>query len=376
MRNRGTEIIVGAVTLLALAILIGVTVNLKSSTIFSRKYPVIGLFKDVKRLEEGAAVYIHGVVRGDVREIRPTGRADYPVRVVMMLAEGAVLHEGAKPRLITAGLIGETEINIEDPKPTAPVLKANTELLGQAMTDLSDLLEQSPEIIQDLQVTMESISGFLSDKKNQNAVANILNSMSSFTLTVNQTFGASSSDIRMAAQNVRIATEQLNRLMLRADSTLTTVGGSLASAGNRINASIDELRTSAARVLARLDAVGSQIDTAAARANRLLDTADQILTENRVEARQAVEGLSSATVHLSRILGRIDQGQGTLGEVLIGPDAYKELSTSIEGLSKSVEVVQRLVEGLDRWLTGVGRREATIDIPYEVPPPAKPGRRK
>jgi phospholipid/cholesterol/gamma-HCH transport system substrate-binding protein len=360
MSYRKTEVIVGIFTLLALALLVGVTVNLKKSTLFSRKYPVYAYFKDVKRLEEGAPVYVHGVVRGDVRKLEATGRKQYPVRVTMMLSRGTVLHERAKPRIVVAGLVGETEINIEDTSPTAPVLDPYASIYGEPLMDINDVLAQAPGVIENIQESVAAINEIVSDEQNRRAVSDILVSASSITLKLNTTLGSSAADLAETIHNVRDATAQLNRLLTRTDSILTTVGGQVVSASQNLNTVISELRTSAAHIVAR-------VDTTTADAERLIATADLMLSENRDDVRRAVEGLTSASVHLGRILDRIDAGSDTMADILLGAEAAEDLSRSLDKLEGSLGILRRWLDGVDRWLT---KREGERPpaIPYEGPP--------
>ena len=366
MKYRATEVIVGLVTLLALVVLIAVTVNLKRSTIFSRKYPLDAYFGDVKRLEEGAPVYVHGVVRGDVRQIEATGDKEHPVRVVMMLTTGTLLHQGAQARIVSAGLVGETEINIEDTSPTAPVLLPGDAIYGVPFMDINDLLAQAPSVVSDLQDSITAITDILTDEKNRQAVTSILESASSITVKINQALGATSADITEAIRNIRGVTEQLSQLVARADSILTTFGLDLSSAGTGLNAMIGDFRSSAGLLVSRLDSATRYVDETSKKADRLLTTADAILTENRADARRAVEGLTSASVALGKIFARIDEEHGTLADVLIGSEASANLSRSLDRLEGSLGILSRWLEGLDRWLTGSGRREG-LEIPYEEP---------
>jgi len=365
MKYRTSEIIVGIVSLVALVILVGVTINLKKSTIFSRKYPIAAYFKDVKRLEEGASVYVHGVVRGDVRRIEATGRKDYPVRVVMMLTTGTLLHQGALPRIVSAGLVGETEINIEDTSPSAPLLPPGSEIYGESFKDINDLLAQAPGVLEDIQASVAGIRDIIANEKNKQAVSNILESASSITMKINRALGESSTDIRETLRNLRIATERLDHLLAHVDSIVTTVGTNLTGASDNLNSAISDLRTSASDVMGRLDRAALQIDEAAAKADLLLTTASAIIAENREDARRAVAALTSASVHLGNILAKIDKGESTLAQVLLGRESYIDLSRSLGNLEESLAILNRWLEGLDRWLSGSKERRALLEIPYE-----------
>ena len=365
MSHRKTEVIVGFVTLVGLAILVTVTANLKRSTLFSSKYRLDALFKDVKRLEVGAPVYVRGVVCGDVRKVKPSERPSHPVRIVMMLKKGTKLHRGAHARIISAGLVGETELSLEDTSPTAPELMPEEEIYGVETMSLDDLIRQSPAVVGDLQESLAALKAILTDERNRRALTSLLESASSTTIKIDLLLGASSSDITKTIHEFRLASGRLNRLMDAADTTLTTFLRDMSVAGAHLRAAIGELRTSGGVLVNRLNSVAVRIDETANKADRLLATAESILTENRADARRAVEGLTSASIHLGRFFARIEQGKSPLAEMALGPQAYADLSRSLSKLENSLDIFRRWLDGLDRWWTGAGRDKRQLEIPYD-----------
>jgi len=362
------EVIVGAVTLLALAILIIVTINLKKSTLFSSKYRLYAYFRDVKRLEEGAPVYVWGVVCGEVSKIEASDRRDYrdyPVRVVMMLKRGTILHEGAQARIISAGLLGETEISVEDTSPAASVLEPGEEIYGVPTMDINEALRQAPAVVYDLQKSIAALSAILTDERNRRSFGNLLESASSITMQVDRSLKASSSDITQGIRNIRTATEQLNQVLAHADTTLTSFGRNLSAAATSFNGAIADLRTSAGVLMNRLSSAAGRIDETTNKADRLLTIAGGILEENRDEIHRTMAALTSATVHLGQILSRVDEGRSPLAEVVMGPKPYADLSLSLAKLEHSMDILRRWLDGLDRWWTGAGRDRPRVDITYE-----------
>lgn len=365
MRYRTTEVIVGAFTLLALVVLVGVTVNLKKSTLFTRKdYEITARFRDVKRLEEGAPVLVYGVVRGDVRKIEATSDRQYPVRVVMMLVSGTVLHEGAKARVVAAGLVGETEINIEDGDPKGATLSSGSSIDGVSSMDISEILDRAPELIAHLQDSIAALSDIVTDEENRRAVSDILAAASSITLKIDQALGESGSDISEALHNINQATSQLATLITRVDSLVTTVSLDIAGASGSLNATINDLRTTAGTLVAQIQTVVEDIDDAVTRAGALVETAQAVLAENRDNTRMAIEGLTTSSVRLSRILARVEGGEDSVAELLLGSDSFNDLTTSLDTLKNSMARIERLLGGIDRWLTGTDTGERFQDIRY------------
>jgi len=364
MSHRKIEVIVGLVTLVALAILIVVTANLKRSTLFASKYRLDALFKDVKRLEEGAPVLFRGVVVGDVRKIKSSERQNFPVRAVLMLKKGTAIHRGAQARVISAGLVGETELSIEDTSPSATELQPEEEIYGVETMDLNELIRQTPAVVGDLQDSMAALKAILTEERNRQALTRLLESASSTTVKIDLLLGASSSDITETIRDIRTVTAKLNGLMDRMDTTVTAFLRDVSAAGKRINAAIEDVRTSGGLLVNRLNSVALRIDETTSRAGQLFATASSILAENRANARRTIEGLTSASVHLGGILTRIDQGKSPLAEVALGPQAYADLNRSLSKLENSLDILRRWLDGLDRWWTGAPDKHR-LEIPYE-----------
>ena len=155
--------------------------------------------------------------------------------------------------------------------------------------------------------------------------------------------------------------------MADANTTFSVLGRDLASAGSNFKALVGDLRTSAGRVMTRLDSAAAQIDKTTNRADQLLATAQDILAENRADARTAILRLTSATVHVDNILARVDEGQSTLADMVIGPRASATLANSLVKLDDSMAVLRRWLEGLDAWWTGAEPDRRRLTIPYDIP---------
>ena len=366
MSHRTIEIIVGIVTIVALTVLIIVTASLKRSTIFSRKYPLVVHFTDVKRLQPGAPVYVHGVVSGDVRKIEPTGEKKYPVQVIMMLKKGTVLHAGAHARIVSAGLVGETEVSIEDSSPSAPALSPGDEIFGSPMMDLTDVLKEAPVVVRDLQETVAAVNEILTNEKNRRSFTRLLESASSVTTRINTALGATSGDIPQAIRNVRAATEELKQLITHADMALTTFGREASATNALLGAAIGDLRTSGGVLMHRLSSASSRLESTIERADKLLATAENILAENRGDLRLALQGVTSASVSVAQILAPLKRDSDTLAKIILGPQGAADLGQSLARLNTSMDILENWLRGMDRWLTGAPPDREQLRIPYDA----------
>ena len=103
--------IVGSVTLAILVFLISGT-----SGIFTRKMMLVTYFDNAEGLRPGQPVDLQGVAIGNVQSVRIVpGRKLDPVQVIMRINAKyqPFLHEDSKATVTTAGVLGESFVDID-----------------------------------------------------------------------------------------------------------------------------------------------------------------------------------------------------------------------------------------------------------------------
>ena len=110
----GITVIVASVTLAVLIFLMSNT-----GGVFARKITLKSYFDDANGLREGAPVRLSGVDIGNVKGIRVVANPMTPVEVTMKVNTkyDFDLRKDSKTLLSTAGVLGETYINIDSSKP-------------------------------------------------------------------------------------------------------------------------------------------------------------------------------------------------------------------------------------------------------------------
>lgn len=326
MTSRRTEILVGAFTLAALTALILLTLNLQRTKWFQQRHELILYFADVSGLNVGAPVVIHGVPAGNVRailweeHIREGQR--YNVRVEADIAANIPVYRDAQARVLTAGLVGETRVNIRAGSPKAGVIEPGGELWGRVIPPLDEQLERLPVLVDNAEGILTSVRGVLDAPGAQE-------------------------ELRESIRNVRNFSERADRIAELMETELAETMSRVRSVGERAEttmaeldvearATITEFRDTLSDVRTRLDAYDQDIRPMLRDARETFSKGVEIATNiaHRLgfpgtDWNLFFEKMAESSDHLEVILGRIRNGQGTVGRLMTDQSLYDASTDSL-----------------------------------------------
>ncbi len=334
---------VGVFALVAFLLLVLITINLKQFFFFSRTYTVNVRFKEVSGLDVGAPVYVYGVVAGEVKKIEYVPEK-YPVKVVITLREKIEIYKNSSIRIITAGLIGETKMEIDAGTPDhAPVEDGDT-VYGADMIDLYQTLSMAPQIVEDTATTLHALRQIVTEQKTQTAFKNAIQRFGSLSTKIDDLLTTTSSDIRVLTTTLRESSTNLERLI---EETREMV--------SELQLTVDETRDTAVsgfhELTRDISQAGSDVSAASKSVEKTSDEISLLLNNQQQNLSRTLTNLAESTELLSMTLRRIESGEGTLGKIVQDETAYRELLTSLKELNEIL-----------RGLTGKGAPET---IEYE-----------
>lgn len=145
---RWSQLKVGVLVLVAICALIALIFLMTGTggSIFTRRIVVHSFFNNASGLKPGAPVNLQGVTIGSVSNIilKPKHK-ETPVEVIMKIGTGYQrgLHTDSVASLTTAGLLGNTFVDIDSSKATGPELKNGDELPAYQAPSLADVIKSS-----------------------------------------------------------------------------------------------------------------------------------------------------------------------------------------------------------------------------------------
>ncbi len=370
------EVKVGLLVLAALAVLgAGVFLVGERNNLFARKNRYFVRFETVSGLAAGNPVQLNGVNVGQVESVVLPVDVEEELLTVWITVDRRYaerVRTDSEAKIKTLGLLGDKYIELSSGSPGAPEIADGGEITAAPATDVDKLIATGGDVVENVVAISYSLRNILGRME---AGEGILGE-----LTTDSEAG-------------RVAKESMLDIM----GSLRRIAGKIESGEGTLASLINDpaLADRMAQTVDRVEAVLAKIDTGEGALPALLNDPetrtrlDQILTglsDASTELSATVEGLSGGEGLLAKLLtdeaygeevsrdlkqllnnlnklsGKLEQGDGTLGQLINDPSVYEALNDVIVGIDESK---------LLRWLIR-NRQKAGIKKRYreERRPPA------
>lgn len=310
METKANHILVGAVTLLLLAILAGFTVWLSRSADGEKRQYDIFFQQSVNGLAKGSGVTFSGVPVGQINDIKLWGPDPDFVRVRIAIDSKIPIRMGTTATISGVGFTGVSEIQLdggikgapriscpkENPKSVCP---AGVPVIPTKPGALGELLNNAPLLVERLSTLTERLTSVLSDK-NQASVEKILTNVESLSGSL----AAQAPDLQAAIQESRntlakagLAADQLAAMSTNANTLLNDEGKPMMA----------ELRKTLTAANGSLTALETAISSTG-------PTIQTLNSQTLPEINQLARDLRQLSSSLKNVTERLDQ-QGVSGLV-------------------------------------------------------------
>ena len=309
METKSNNIIVGAVTLVLLALLAGFIIWLSRASDGATKEYDIFFQQSVNGLANGSGVSFSGVPVGQIDKIELWGPDPEFVRVRIKIDNDVPILLGTVATINGVGFTGVSEIQLDGAVKGAPALKCPNEnplsecpagvpVIPTKPGALGELLNNAPLLLERLSTLTERLTNILSDK-NQASIEQILNNVESLSGSL----ARQAPDLQAAIKESRLT---LAKAGLAADQ-LTLLAGTtnklLDSDGRPLMAELRKTLGSANRSLTALE-------TTLNNANPAIET---LSTQTLPEVNQLARDMRELSSSLKSVTERLDQdGAGSL----------------------------------------------------------------
>ena len=294
---------VGALTIIAITLIILGFNFLRGKTIFKSGNFIYAKYTDTKGLIVSNPVFVNGFQVGTVFEIENKA-ADLSEIVVAIKLNEAYKIPNNSVATIQDNPLGTNSISIvlgdakkylksEDTIKTAPAAS----LLGDLMNTLSPLGEQTKKTITALEQVLTNINTVLNDQNKAN--------------------------LQTILTNLSATTENLNKSMESIEGMLQKQNGSIAQTADNLNSftkNLTDNNKKITNIINNLDTTSKQIKDA--------------------DLYKTIQGIQIAVNELSNTLHKLNSGDGTAAKLLNDPSIYKELQSTIKSVNTLVDDVK------------------------------------
>jgi len=338
----GTTVVLASITLFVLVFLMSGGI----AGLFTPKLRLLAYFDDAGGLRAGAPVQLQGVNIGSVIGIRVVpNRPQTPVEVTMKVTGhyGFALHKDSAATLSTAGVLGETFINISSFPAKGPPAKDGDVLPTKEQPELSDVVRSSQTTLQNAQALLARMDKILS-----------------FVESGQGSIGKLIYDDQLYKQ-LNSSVNEVQRLVAQIGSGKGSVGQLIMSDElyNKANTAIDNLNRLADQANSGQGSLGKFVKDPALY-NNLNQTAAQV--HQLVEEINAGKGalgklakdkefarkLDDTVTHLSEVMQKLNSGQGTAARFINDPSLYNNTNKI---LSETQNLIQAIRQDPRKYLT-------------------------
>jgi phospholipid/cholesterol/gamma-HCH transport system substrate-binding protein len=313
METKSNYVMVGAITLLLVALLVAFTVWLSRAAEGDKKEYDIFFQQSVNGLAKGSGVSFSGVPVGEIQSIELWEPDPEFVRVRITIKDSVPVLQGTTATINGVGFTGVSEIQLDGAVKGAPALvcpEANPKsacptgvpVIPTKPGALGELLNNAPLLLERLSALTERLTNILSDK-NQQSIEQILDNVENLSGTL----ATQGPDLRAAIQESRIA---LQKAGLAADEITKMAGTTNRLLDSDGRSMLAELR----KTLRAANGSLAALETTLNNANPAIETLN---TQTLPEVTQLARDLRELSVSLKSVTDKVDQGG--IGSVVNAP---------------------------------------------------------
>jgi phospholipid/cholesterol/gamma-HCH transport system substrate-binding protein len=327
----GLVVVVASITLATLIVL------MSGGGMFTRKITLKSYFDDANGLREGAPVRLSGVDIGNVKKIRVVANNPLtPVEVMMRVNTeyGFNIRKNSKTLLSTAGVLGETYINIDSSNASGPLAGDGDVLPSREVPDFSDMVRSGQSTMQNMDALLKRLDRIISFvESGQGSVGKLIYDPSLYN-RVNTTVA----EFQKLVTEISEGQGSLGKLVN--DDELY----------NKANASIDKINQLIDEVNAGNGTIGKFLKDPSLYNNANQTVANIKQLTDDVNAGKGALGklakdqefankLQNTIDRLSEMVDRLNAGEGSAGKFLRDPAMYdntNKLLTDTQDLIKAI----------------------------------------
>ena len=313
METKSNYVMVGAVTLLLLALLAAFVIWLSRAGEGSKKEYDIFFQQSVNGLAKGSGVSFSGVPVGEIESIELWEPDPDFVRVRIKIKDEVPILLGTTATINGVGFTGVSEIQLDGAVKGAPPLRCPEDNPRSACPTgvpviptrpgaLGELLNNAPLLLERLSTLTERLTNILSDK-NQASIEQILNNVESISGTVAQ----QAPELRAAIAQTRVTLQKTGDA---ADGIAALSGSTAKLLDSDGRPMMAELRNTLKSANGSLSALETTLNNA----NPAIETLN---TQTLPEVTQLARDLRELSVSLKSVTERVDQNG--LGGVVSAP---------------------------------------------------------
>jgi phospholipid/cholesterol/gamma-HCH transport system substrate-binding protein len=330
---------VGALVLAAAAVLIGLMFLMTGASggLFAHKVTLRCYFPNASGIKDGAPVTLEGVTIGNVLRMQVVpDRNPNPVEVTMQVGERyrRDLHTDSTATITTAGVLGDSFVDIDSTHATGPEPQNDAELQASGVPTIQSVINTSQVSIQEVNRLIHKIE-VLTDTLNtsRGTVGELINDP-----VLKKNVFSIATNLQTVTQAMAEGKGSLGKFLN--DDTLYTKLNSTVDQLNQLASNLNAGKGSAGKLL-KDDTFYNNLNSSVTNLNQVLAAvnAGQGTFGKLVKDPQFARKLDDSVTNLDNLLKGINEGKGTAGQLVQNRALY-------DHLDQTADQAQQLIKGM------------------------------
>ncbi|MGA7683781.1 MAG: MlaD family protein [Terriglobales bacterium] len=313
---------------------------------FTRKIHLTAYIDDAGGLREGAPVRLAGVDIGNVTKVRINrDRPQTPVEVDMKVATtyAFALHRDSVAMLATAGVLGETFVNIDSSLAKGPGVQDGDTLEAKSVPDIQDVVRSTQGTLVNVDALikrLDRIIGFI--ESGQGSIGKIIYSSDMY-----DRLNATVAEFKSLMDDIQSGKGSIGPLITSDEAYKKVI-----AAIDKVNAMIDDIQAGKGSAGKLLKDPGLYDNTNKTMANIRQLTDDMNAGKGALgkftHDQEFANKLQETLNNLTALTDRLEKGEGTAGMLFKDPALY---NNSNQMLVETRELVKAIRENPKKYLT-------------------------
>ncbi len=281
--QRSIEIRVGIFVLVSLLVAGGLIIRYgKYTRLAERTYEIVVSFPNVGGIVKDASVMYAGIPIGKVDRIGLSEGGQLSVKLTLAIFEEYKIRSDAKFVINQSGLLGDRYVDIIPQSTTAAFITPGQEVEGATSVDLSEAIRSAVDVLHQAAGALTRVD---------EAIKRV-------------------DEMVLSTQNLLHVSQTMANLD---EATSNAVGVTLA-----LRVVVEESRADLTNAFGKLSLASDNMSDASKRV-------EQVVTDNQEDIRAAIKDLSESAKRVDAMLANLQNGQGTVGKLLVDPSLHDEL---------------------------------------------------
>ncbi len=313
--------------------------------LFTTKIRIRSYFENAEGLRVGAPVRLEGVDIGNVTGIRVVDRPLTPVEVTMKISTKykSQLHKDSQAVLATAGVLGETFVDISSRTAHGPPAANSDELATQTRPDIQDMVRASQGTLQNVDVLVKRLDRIVSTiESGQGSVGKLINDPDLYN-RLNETL----TEMQKIANQISSGKGSIGKL-INSDELYNKLQASL----DKVDRMVDEIDKGQGTIgkLIKDPSLYNEAHSTISRANQMMAdiNAGKGAMGKFTHDEEFAKKLDDTVSKLNSLLARMDAGEGTAGKLFRDPSLY---TNADQMLLETRKLMQAIRENPKKYLT-------------------------